>query len=44
MPVDCCKKCGGRNYEQASIYYERKGPTLPTEELLLRGIEETFLN
>lgn len=43
-PVDGCKKCGGTNYEQTSLYYERKGPKLPTEQLKLRGTEEKFLN
>lgn len=43
-PVDSCKKCGGTSYDQASIYRERKGPDLPTEQLLLRGIEEKFMH
>ena len=43
-PVDACKKCGGTSYDQASIYAEQKGPALPTEQLLLRGIEEKFLH
>lgn len=42
-PIAACKKCGENIYEPASIYSERKGPSLPTEQLLVRGIEEKFL-
>ena len=43
-PVDGCRRCGGTSHEQVSLYRERKGPTLPTEQLKLRGDEEKFLN
>lgn len=43
-PVHPCSKCGSSKYNPASLYYIKKGPTLPTEELLLRGVEEKFLS
>ncbi|XP_064400268.1 protein MCM10 homolog [Halichondria panicea] len=43
-PVEGCQKCGGTSHEQVSLYRERKGPTLPTEQLKLRGDEEKYLN
>lgn len=44
FPTDPCRRCGGLSYEATSFYRERKGPKLPTEQLLLRGEEEKFLN
>lgn len=44
QPIDPCTKCGETSYEEASIYHEQKGPLLPTEQLLVRGIEEKFLS
>lgn len=44
FPVESCRKCGARTFDSTSFYRERKGPKLPTEQLLLRGEEEKFLN
>ena len=44
FPTDPCRRCGGMSYEVTSFYRERKGPKLPTEQLLLRGEAEKFLN
>ena len=44
FPVGVCKKCGGKTYEQASVYREQKCQVLESEQLLLRGVEENFLH
>ena len=44
FPVLPCRRCGGSSFEATSFYRERKGPKLPTEQLLLRGEEEKYLN
>ncbi|XP_055327689.1 protein MCM10 homolog [Paramacrobiotus metropolitanus] len=44
--VSPCKSCGSQNYQWCGMLpFERKGPTLDTEKLLIRGEEEPkFLN
>jgi len=42
--MGACTQCGGSNWQRAAMAAERKGPTLPQEELLLRGEELKNLN
>ncbi|GAA57866.1 minichromosome maintenance protein 10, partial [Clonorchis sinensis] len=37
-----CKNCGQSLFEKTGIIRERKGPMLPGEKLLPRGIEQKF--
>ncbi|XP_052779218.1 protein MCM10 homolog isoform X1 [Mya arenaria] len=43
MPTKACKDCGSFNFERVSMYQEKKGPTLESEELCLRGNEQKYL-
>ncbi|BHF61717.1 minichromosome maintenance-related protein [Sparganum proliferum] len=43
-PTLACKNCGDSLFEKAGAIAERKGPKLPSEKLLARGLEEKFLS
>ncbi|TGZ61239.1 hypothetical protein CRM22_008087 [Opisthorchis felineus] len=43
-PTVACKNCGESLFEKTGIIRERKGPMLPGEKLLPRGVEEKFLS
>ncbi|CAL8098696.1 unnamed protein product [Calicophoron daubneyi] len=42
-PARSCKNCGESLFEKTGVIAERKGPDLPGEKLLPRGLEEKFL-
>ncbi|TNN06862.1 Protein MCM10 [Schistosoma japonicum] len=43
-PLKPCQHCGESLFEKTGIMKERKGASLPHEQLLPRGIEEKFLS
>ncbi|KAK4469892.1 hypothetical protein MN116_007397 [Schistosoma mekongi] len=43
-PSKSCQHCGESLFEKTGIMMERKGASLPYEQLLPRGIEEKFLS
>ncbi|XP_057364805.1 protein MCM10 homolog [Daphnia carinata] len=44
LPKRPCSHCGSSNWDRAAMAKERKGPTLPIEELLIRGEERKHVN
>ncbi len=42
-PKSACSKCGSSKWARAGMSRERKGPTLDSERLSIRGAEEKFL-
>ncbi|KAF8568956.1 hypothetical protein P879_04552, partial [Paragonimus westermani] len=42
-PTVACSNCSESLFEKTGIIRERKGPELPGEKLLPRGLEEKFL-
>ena len=43
MPEKPCKNCGAMKWSRCSMLKEKRGPTLESEVLLLRGEESGFI-
>ena len=42
-PTEDCSKCGKVAWQKCSMYREKKGPTLDTEKVVIRGLESKYV-